>query len=133
MEKSLYICNAKQPVMVNLHTNIAYCVSSCVPMFTIGLFGDNTKGVRSLFVHTKRKLVTQMPNNNKCVTEAKNSSLSAKTTTIVAIATAIISTLLLIYAPSVLEVIASVIGVVILVVLILFPIVFVTVDNYGRD
>lgn len=55
MKNFLYICNAKQPVMVNRHTNIAYCVSSCVPVFTIGLFGDNTKGVRSLFVNTKRK------------------------------------------------------------------------------
>jgi hypothetical protein len=50
MEKSLYICVGKQPVMVNLHTNTAYCVSSCDQCLPLGCLPKHIKGVRSLFV-----------------------------------------------------------------------------------
>lgn len=51
MRKSLYICNAKQLKRANIHTNTAYCVSSCFLRLLGELFGDNTKGVRTLFAN----------------------------------------------------------------------------------
>lgn len=53
MKKNVYICNAKQLVRVIRHTNIA---SIAYPLVytgnSVGCLATNSKGVRSLFVHT---------------------------------------------------------------------------------
>lgn len=57
MRNNLYICVGKQQHdVLGLHTNTAYCVSPCCTSApsSRGCLPKLTKGVRSLFVHTKR-------------------------------------------------------------------------------
>lgn len=78
MEKSLYICNANNSEMGNLHTkNTALGVFSGVTsVIRCGLFAKHIQGVRSLFVHTRKTCYT-MRTTNKQATKAKNSNLYA--------------------------------------------------------
>lgn len=79
MKKSLYICNATNPAMGNTHTtNTAkYSVFSGVTsVIRCGFVAKLIQGVRSLFVHTNAKLVTQMRQTDKQATQAKNSNLA---------------------------------------------------------
>lgn len=81
MKKNVYICNAKQQHdVLGIHKNIAHSVSSCCTSApsSRGCLATISKRVRSLFVHTKRKTCSTMPNNNKQATTAKNSTRSAK-------------------------------------------------------
>ena len=80
MKKSLYICNVTNPAMGNTHTiNTAkYSVFSGVTsVIRCGFVAKLIQGVRSLFVHTNAKLVTQMRQTDKQATKAKNSNLYA--------------------------------------------------------
>lgn len=123
MKKSLYICNATNPAMGNTHTtNTAkYSVFSGVTsVIRCGFVAKLIQGVRSLFVHTNAKLVTQMRQTDKQATTAKHSNRSAIDIVIV-ISTIVISILLLIFAPSVLMAIAKFIGVCVLVALAVIP------------
>lgn len=121
MKKSLYICNANNSEMGNLHTkNTALGVFSGVTsVIRCGLFAKHIQGVRSLFVHTRKTCYT-MRTTNKQATKANNSNLSAIDIVIV-ISTIVISILLLIFAPSVLMAIAKFIGVCVLVALAVIP------------
>lgn len=76
MKKSLYICNANNSEMGNLHTkNTALGVFSGVTsVIRCGLFAKHIQGVRSLFVHTRKTCYT-MRTTNKQATKAKNSNL----------------------------------------------------------
>lgn len=119
MRNNLYICNAKQPTMVNNtyeYRNLRILLCSSVS--SLGCLATISKGVRSLFV--QRKLVTQMPNNNKQATKANNSNLSAIDIVIV-ISTILIIILLHIFAPSVLMAIAKFIGCLALVAMAVVP------------
>lgn len=121
MKKSLYICNANNSEMGNLHTkNTALGVFSGVTsVIRCGLFAKHIQGVRSLFVHTRKTCYT-MRTTNKQAMKAKYSNLSAIDIVIV-ISTIVISILLLIFAPSVLMAIAKFIGVCVLVALAVIP------------
>ena len=44
MRNVLYICNGKQLERAILHTNTAYCVSSCVQRLLAELFAKTIKG-----------------------------------------------------------------------------------------
>lgn len=123
MRKYDYICNAKQQHdVLGIHTNTAYCVSSCVTSApsSRGCLATISRRVRSLFVHTKRKTCYTMPNNNKQAMTAKHSNRSAIDIVIV-ISTIVISILLLIFAPSVLMAIAKFIGCLALVAMAVVP------------
>ena len=78
MKKSLYICNANNSEMGNLHTkNTALGVFSGVTsVIRCGLFAKHIQGVRSLFVHTRKTCYT-MRTTNKQATKANNSNLYA--------------------------------------------------------
>lgn len=121
MKKSLYICNANNSEMGNLHTkNTALGVFSGVTsVIRCGLFAKHIQGVRSLFVHTRKTCYT-MRTTNKQATKAKNSNLSAIDIVIVS-STIVISILLLIFAPSVLMAIAKFIGCLALVAMAVVP------------
>ena len=97
MKKSLYICNANNSEMGNLHTkNTALGVFSGVTsVIRCGLFAKHIQGVRSLFVHTRKTCYT-MRTTNKQATKAKNSNLYAHITDIlVALSAIVIGSLLL--------------------------------------
>lgn len=124
MRNILYICNAKQPTMVNNtyeYRNLRILLCSSVN--SLGCLATISKGVRSLFV--QRKLVTQMPNNNKQATKAKNSNLYAHITDIlVALSAIVIGLLLLIYAPDILMVIGKFLACVALVAMVVVPAIY---------
>ena len=77
MKKSLYICNATNPAMDNIHTkNTALGVFSGVTsVIRCGFVAKLLQGVRSLFVHTRKTCYT-MRQTNKQAMKAKNSNLS---------------------------------------------------------
>lgn len=128
MEKSLYICNATNPAMGNTHTtNTAkYSVFSGVTsVIRCGFVAKLIQGVRSLFVHTNAKLVTQMRQTDKQATKAKNSNLYAHITDIlVALSAIVIGSLLLIYAPDILMVIGKFLACVALVAMVVVPAIY---------
>jgi hypothetical protein len=125
MKKSLYICNATNPAMGNTHTtNTAkYSVFSGVTsVIRCGFVAKLIQGVRSLFVHTNAKLVTQMRQTDKQATKAKNSNLSANTIDIlVALGAIITATLLIIFVPDVALAIGKFIGCLVLVAMAVVP------------
>lgn len=128
MRNILYICDAKQQQdLLGIHTNIAYCVSSCgtsAPS-SRGCLATISRRVRSLFVHTKRKTCFTMPNNNKQATKAKNSNLYARTIDIlVVLGTLCIGTLLLIFAPDILTAIGKFLACVALVAMVVVPTIY---------
>lgn len=128
MKKSLYICNATNPAMGNTHTiNTAkYSVFSGVTsVIRCGFVAKLIQGVRSLFVHTNAKLVTQMRQTDKQATKAKNSNLYAHITDIlVALSAIVIGSLLLIYAPDILMVIGKFLACVALVAMVVVPAIY---------
>ena len=128
MKKSLYICNATNPAMGNTHTtNTAkYSVFSGVTsVIRCGFVAKLIQGVRSLFVHTNAKLVTQMRQTDKQATKAKNSNLYAHITDIlVALSAIVIGLLLLIYAPDILMVIGKFLACVALVAMVVVPAIY---------
>lgn len=71
-----YICSAKRLNRGDIHTNNAaiYSASSCVQRFPLGCLATIQRGVRSLFVHTRKTCYT-MPNTNKQAAKVKYSSL----------------------------------------------------------
>lgn len=80
MKKSLYICNATNlECEVYTYRNTALSVSSCCTSAprSRGFVAKLFKGVRSLFVHTKRKTCSTMRQTDKQATKAKNSNLYA--------------------------------------------------------
>lgn len=128
MKKSLYICNATNPAMGNTHTtNTAkYSVFSGVTsVIRCGFVAKLIQGVRSLFVHTNAKLVTQMRQTDKQATKAKNSNLYAHITDIlVALSAIVIGSLLLIYAPDILMAIGKFLACVALVAMVVVPAIY---------
>lgn len=128
MKKSLYICNATNPAMGNTHTtNTAkYSVFSGVTsVIRCGFVAKLIQGVRSLFVHTNAKLVTQMRQTDKQATKAKNSNLYAHITDIlVALSAIVIGSLLLIYAPDILMIIGKFLACVALVAMVVVPAIY---------
>lgn len=128
MEKSLYICNATNPAMGNTHTtNTAkYSVFSGVTsVIRCGFVAKLIQGVRSLFVHTNAKLVTQMRQTDKQATKAKDSNLYAHITDIlVALSAIVIGSLLLIYAPDILMAIGKFLACVALVAMVVVPAIY---------
>lgn len=128
MKKSLYICNATNPAMGNTHTtNTAkYSVFSGVTsVIRCGFVAKLIQGVRSLFVHTNAKLVTQMRQTDKQATKAKNSNLYAHITDIlVALSAIVIGSLLLIYAPDILMAIGKFLACVALVAMVVVPTIY---------
>ena len=128
MKKSLYICNATNPAMGNTHTtNTAkYSVFSGVTsVIRCGFVAKLIQGVRSLFVHTNAKLVTQMRQTDKQATKAKNSNLYAHITDIlVALSAIVIGSLLLIYAPDILMAIGKFLASVALVAMVVVPAIY---------
>lgn len=128
MKKSLYICNATNPAMGNTHTtNTAkYSVFSGVTsVIRCGFVAKLIQGVRSLFVHTNAKLVTQMRQTDKQATKAKNSNLYAHITDIlVALSAIVIGSLLLIYAPDILMAIGKFLAGVALVAMVVVPAIY---------
>lgn len=126
MEKSLYICNANNSEMGNLHTkNTALGVFSGVTsVIRCGLFAKHIQGVRSLFVHTRKTCYT-MRTTNKQATKAKNSNLYAHITDIlVALSAIVIGSLLLIYAPDILMAIGKFLACVALVAMVVVPAIY---------
>lgn len=124
MKKSLYICNATNPAMGNTHTtNTAkYSVFSGVTsVIRCGFVAKLIQGVRSLFVHTNAKLVTQMRQTDKQATKANNSNLYAHITDILV---ALSGSLLLIYAPDILMVIGKFLACVALVAMAVVPAIY---------
>lgn len=80
MENNLYICNANNSEMGNLHTtNTAkYSVFSGVTsVIRCGLFAKHIQGVRSLFVHTRKTCYT-MRTTNKQARMVKHSNRYAR-------------------------------------------------------
>ena len=128
MKKSLYICNATNPAMGNTHTtNTAkYSVFSGVTsVIRCGFVAKLIQGVRSLFVHTNAKLVTQMRQTDKQATKAKNSNLYAHITDILVALSAIVTgSLLLIYAPDILMAIGKFLACVALVAMVVVPAIY---------
>lgn len=126
MKKSLYICNANNSEMGNLHTkNTALGVFSGVTsVIRCGLFAKHIQGVRSLFVHTRKTCYT-MRTTNKQAMKAKNSTLSARTINIlIVLGTLVIGTLLLIFAPEILVAFGKFIGCVALVAMAVVPMLY---------
>lgn len=126
MEKSLYICNANNSEMGNLHTkNTALGVFSGVTsVIRCGLFAKHIQGVRSLFVHTRKTCYT-MRTTNKQATKAKNSNLYAHITDIlVALSAIVIGSLLLIYAPDILMAIGKFLACVAIVAMVVVPAIY---------
>lgn len=128
MERNAYICNATNPAMGNTHTtNTAkYSVFSGVTsVIRCGFVAKLIQGVRSLFVHTNAKLVTQMRQTDKQATKAKNSNLYAHITdTLVALSAIVIGSLLLIYAPDILMAIGKLLACVALVAMVVVPAIY---------
>lgn len=54
MKKCLYICDANKPQKGNIHTETHSAYPLVSIGYPLGLFAKHNKGVRSLFVHTKR-------------------------------------------------------------------------------
>ena len=128
MEKSLYICNATNlECEVYTYRNTALSVSSCCTSAprSRGFVAKLFKGVRSLFVHTKRKTCSTMRQTDKQATKAKNSNLYAHITDIlVALSAIVIGSLLLIYAPDILMVIGKFLACVALVAMVVVPAIY---------
>lgn len=124
MKKSLYICNATNPAMGNTHTtNTAkYSVFSGVTsVIRCGFVAKLIQGVRSLFVHTNAKLVTQMRQTDKQATKAKNSNLYARTINIlVVLGTILFGTLAYFFAPDILLAIGKFLGILAIVAMVVF-------------
>lgn len=123
MKKSLYICNANNPEMGNLHTkNTALGVFSGVTsVIRCGLFAKHIQGVRSLFVHTRKTCYT-MRTTNKQATKAKDSSRFATIT--ISLTTFVVGILLLVFAPNILLAIGKVAGCVVLTGLAVLPMLY---------
>lgn len=106
MRNKCYICNATNLQSEAKHTEVSqFGVSSCVTNASRkgGFVAKLIRGIRSLFVHTKRKTCYTMLQTNKQARQAKNSNLSQKTiTTLIVLGTLVIGTLLLIFAPDIL-------------------------------
>lgn len=86
MINKCYICNATNLQSEAKHTEVSqFGVSSCVTNASRkgGFVAKLIRGIRSLFVHTKRKTCYTMLQTNKQATKAKNSNLSHKFYTIV--------------------------------------------------
>ena len=133
MRKNVYICNAKQPTMVNStyeYRNLRILLCSSVS--SLGCLATISKGVRSLFV--QRKLVTQMPNNNKPAVEVKYSNLSATQIDIIVIlCTLIVGVLLLIFAPNFMLVVGKILGYTALVAMAVVPFLFALIELYEDE
>lgn len=138
MRNKCYICNATNLQSEAIHTEVSqFGVSSCVTNASRkgGFVAKLIRGIRSLFVHTKRKTCYTMLQTNKQATQAKNSNLSQKTiTTLIVLGAIVLCTLLLIFAPYMLMIIGKFIGCVALTAMAVVPMLYsLTYKPYERD